>query len=149
MKAVYLSIGSNIEPEKYVPEAFKLLKRDFPSIKLSSIYETEPVGPAGDQKFWNAAAVIQTEEATPELVIKMRKIEESLGRVRSANKYAPRTLDIDILPQEDYQNQAFIMIPLAEIAPQEKDPETGKSFLELALKLTKDSEKFRKIKEEF
>lgn len=52
-------------------------------------------------------------------------------------------IDIDILPQQDYQHQAFIMIPLAEITPEEIDPETGKSFSDLAAPLQKEAANFK------
>lgn len=145
MKAVYLSIGSNVDPAKHIPAAMELLKLTFPTARFSSVYETEPVGPAGKEKFWNLAAVIHSGDTKEILVQKLREIETAQGRVRSGNKYAPRTLDIDILPQEDYQNQAFIMIPLAEIAPQEKDPLTGKSFKDLAERMQEEGKKFRKV----
>lgn len=144
MNAVYLSLGSNLQPEKYIPEAVKLLKESFTVLAVSSVYETDPVGPAGPNKFWNLAAAVKSEEMDI-LKSKIRNVEFRLGRIRSENKFAPRTIDIDILPQEDYQELAFIMIPLAEIAPREKDPSTGKSFSELAGLLKKEAEKFRRI----
>lgn len=135
MKLIYLSIGSNIQPEKNVPAAIELLKKAFPVTKISSIYETDPVGPTGKDKFWNLVLAIRSGDPAEILIKKLRGIEEELGRARSENKYAPRTIDIDVLPQAGYQQQAFIMVPLAEIAPEEKDAESGKSFGELAKKL--------------
>ena len=144
MKRVYLSLGSNIEPEKYIPAAIQLLKDNFKVLDVSSIYETDPVGPAGNLKFWNLAIALSTDKEET-LLPKIRSIESQLGRTRGENKFAPRTIDIDILPQPDYQKLAFIMIPLAEIAPKEKDPQTGKSFLELADKLREEAKSFRRI----
>ena len=148
MKTVFLSIGSNVEPEKNVPACLKLLKERFHVLKISTIYETDPVGPAGDKKFWNLAVAIETERQDEALRQELRKIEEALGRVRpSKNKFAPRTMDLDILPQADYQHQAFIMIPLAEIAPEEKDTETNLTFQELARPLEASAQSFRKVSE--
>ena len=133
MKPVFLSIGSNIEPELNVPACLKLLKEKFDHVKISPVYETDPVGPAGPQKFWNLAAEIKSDLGRKELTEKMREIEGALGRRRDPeNKFAPRAIDIDILPQDDYQNQAFIMIPLADIAPEARDAKTGKTFEALA-----------------
>jgi 2-amino-4-hydroxy-6-hydroxymethyldihydropteridine diphosphokinase len=141
----FLSLGSNIQPEKNIPEALHLLRKELGVQKFSSVYETDPVGPAGNQKFWNLAAEIEFPANKQELIKRLREIESSLGRKREENKFAPRPIDIDVLPQPDYTQQAFIMIPLAEIAPEEKDAATGKTFLELAQPLKKEAEKFKKI----
>lgn len=145
MSRVYLSLGSNVDPAKNIPAAIELLKKKFPSAVFSSVYETDPVGPAGDRKFWNLAAGIETSLSSTELTKILREIEASQGRRREADKFAPRTLDIDVLPQDGYQKLAFIIIPLSEIAPEEKDPETGKTFLELAGSLKEDSKNWRKV----
>ena len=138
MSSVFLSVGSNIEPKKNIPACLKLLEKKLTVLKYSPVYETDPVGPAGRQKFWNLAAEIKSDLGRENLVKQLRKIETVLGRRRDPqNKFAARTIDIDVLPQPDYQNQAFIMIPLADIAPGVKDPETGKTFGELASDLKK------------
>lgn len=142
----FLSAGSNIEPKKYIPLSIKTLKEKFSVIKVSSVYETDPVGAAGDRKFWNYAAEIEFAGNRSCLTAEIREIEESLGRRRDPqNKFAPRCIDIDILPQSDYQKQAFIMVPLAEIAPKEKDPETEKTFEELAENFKEEKKSYKKI----
>lgn len=144
MTAAYLSLGSNINPQKNIPDAIRLLKENLTVLKVSSIYETDPVGPSGNLKFWNLAISVQSEDRDM-LRSKLRAIEERLGRIRGENKSAPRTIDIDVLPQPDYQKLAFVMIPLAEIAPEEKDPETGLRFIEIAEKIKDQAGNFRKI----
>ncbi len=140
----YLSLGSNLEPQKHIPAAIQRLRENFQVLGISSVYETDPVSPAGNLKFWNLAAAIRSE--APEILhSKIRALEASLGRVREENKFAPRTIDIDILPQKDYQELAFIMIPLAEIAPDEKDPKTGLSFTELSGRLKDQAANFKKV----
>ena len=119
MSEIFLSVGSNIDPAKHIPACIKALKKKFDVKAVSSIYETRPVGPAGKNNFWNFAAVIETDLDREKLRRELVAIESSLGRTRdSSNKFAPRTIDIDILPQKDYERFAFIMVPLAEIAPQ-------------------------------
>jgi 2-amino-4-hydroxy-6-hydroxymethyldihydropteridine diphosphokinase len=145
MNIFYISAGSNIEPEKYIPLCIASLKSRFPEIKISSVYETDPVGPAGPGKFWNFAARIETAVDRETVFKELKAIEASLGRKREANKFAPRTIDLDLLPQDGYQNQAFIVVPLAEIAPEETDEETGKTFGELSGKLQKQAGNFRKV----
>jgi len=146
MTRIFLSIGSNIEPEKNVPACLKILKDKFSVSHISNVYETDPVGPAGHLKFWNLAVSIETELEGERLISGLRAIENQLGRKRAPNnKFLARTIDLDILPQADYQRQAFIIVPLAEIAPEAVDPETGKCFEDLAKPLRGEASKFRKI----
>jgi 2-amino-4-hydroxy-6-hydroxymethyldihydropteridine diphosphokinase len=144
-RTVYLSLGSNVRPEEHIPACIQKLRDQFEVLSVSSIYETEPVGPAGPDKFWNAAAAIRTVLAPETLISCLRELEASLGRKRSADKFAPRSIDIDVLPQPGYQEQAFIMIPLAEIAAEAKDPETGQTFGKLAEFFAKEKKSYRRI----
>jgi len=147
MRSVFLSIGSNIQPEIHTPICVEHLKKNFDLAHLSSVYETEPVGPAGDKNFWNMAAEIRTDLDSKSLSDRIRKIEEKMGRVRSGkNKFEPRIIDIDLLPQSDYQTFAFIVIPLSEIAPEQVDTESNKTFGQLAERLKKEAQRMRKIK---
>lgn len=147
MTHFFLSLGSNIEPQKHIPACLEILKSKFSVKKISSIYETRPVGPAKGNNFWNAVVQIETPLSATPLLKEVRTIEASLGRIRNPkDKYAPRTIDIDILPQADYQRQAFIIIPLAEIAPGEIDPESGKTFSSLAEAIPQeDRAEYRKV----
>ncbi len=144
MKEFFISIGSNIDPQNNVPRCIELLKLVFPGTRFSTVYETEPVGPSGKNKFWNLCAAIPASLPAADLQKKLRDIEEKLGRIRDPkNKFAARVIDADILPQPGYTEQAFIMIPLAEIAPGEKDPASGKTFRELAEKLRGQAASFK------
>ncbi|MCB9799374.1 MAG: 2-amino-4-hydroxy-6-hydroxymethyldihydropteridine diphosphokinase [Candidatus Omnitrophica bacterium] len=150
MNHFFLSIGSNISPEKNIPLCLKALQTSFPETIFSSAYETDPVGPAGNLKFWNLAAMIPSRQSRDEVISETKKIEYTLGRRRtSGDKYAPRTIDIDILPQEDYQKLAFIIIPLAEIAPDEIDPKTGLTFKALAERQKDAGRNFKLISLDF
>ncbi len=147
MRSVFLSIGSNVHPEKNVPACLQLLKENFCLKQVSSIYETEPVGPAGDKHFWNLAVEIETPLSPKDFLSALRTIEEKLGRERSPeNKFMPRTIDLDILPLPDYEKHAFIMVPLAEIAPGERDEKSGKTFREIATPLAEKMEGIKKVK---
>lgn len=144
MKRVFLSIGSNIEPAKNIPVCLEILRQKFRLIKVSSVYETDPVGPSGKEKFWNLAVEIETTLGRSDLVKELRVIEAGLGRNRDdANKFAPRTIDLDLLPFPGSTDQPFVMIPLAEMAPSQKDPDSGKTFEALAQKWKKGG--WRKI----
>lgn len=143
----FLSLGSNVEPGRHMPACIESLRKHFKVVSVSKIYETDPVGAAGNSKFWNGAVEIESDLSPSGLTGELRKIEASLGRKRNpADKFAPRTIDIDVLPQAGYQDQAFIMVPLAEIAPAVKDAETGKTFRELAEKFGEEKKKFREVR---
>ena len=145
-RAVFLSLGSNIEPLTHMLQCLKLLAKSFPVEKISSIYETTPHGPAGKENFLNAVVLIRTSLQNDILQNELRNLEASLGRLRNSdNKVAPRTIDIDILPYPGFQNQPFIMIPLAEIAPGEIDPDTGRTFRQIASEFTEEIKTYRKV----
>lgn len=133
MSEVFLSLGSNVDPAKNIPACISALKIKFDVKAVSSIYETDPVGPAGKNPFWNLAVVIETALDRNKLRESLAEIESTLGRKRDPqNKFAPRTIDIDTLPQNQDHEQGFIMVPLAEIRPKAIHAGTGKSYAELA-----------------
>lgn len=133
---VFISLGSNIQPRRNLPKAISILRKKFPVKNVSGLYETKPVGPAGQRKFWNAAVEVETKGPKNLLRRQLSRLEYTLGRRRNpGNKYAPRPIDLDLIPQKGYQKQAFIMVPLAEIAPRVIDRKTGKSFAALAGKM--------------
>ena len=146
----YLSLGSNIEPERNLPAAVKLLARYGYVRAVSSVWETEPVGKADQPKFLNAAVLLETvlsAQALREQAI--TQIEGSLGRVRTEDKNAPRTIDIDIMlfnhdtlqigqrhiPGSDILERPFVAIPLAEIDPDYVHPETGQTLQQIAQRM--------------
>jgi 2-amino-4-hydroxy-6-hydroxymethyldihydropteridine diphosphokinase len=135
---VYLSLGSNIQPELHLPQAIELLNEYGEVLKVSNAWESEAVGSDGPN-FLNACVLIHTPLLAAELKEKViHPIEATLGRIRSADKYAPRTIDIDIvlfddqLCDEKYWQQMFVIIPLAEIYPRYRNPRTNERVLERA-----------------
>ncbi len=142
----FISIGSNVKPHHYIPLALELLTDHFGPIKSSPVYETPPEGPAGDKPFWNLAVQINSGLPMKEIQRTLNSIEDVLGRNRrNSDKYAPRTIDLDLLPRPGYQRQSFVMVPLADIAGNERDDETGETFQSLAKKHSTAAAKFRKI----
>jgi len=111
---------------------------------VSHCYETEPVGVTDQPMFLNLAAEIETDLAPLELLNAVKNIEGRLGR-KPSSKWAPRVIDIDIilwgdtmmdsermaLPHKEFRNRAFVLAPLAEIAPDARDPVSGLSVREL------------------
>jgi dihydroneopterin aldolase/2-amino-4-hydroxy-6-hydroxymethyldihydropteridine diphosphokinase len=146
----FVSLGSNIDPEHNLEEAVRHLASRCRLLAASPVYETMPVG-AGDQpNFLNAAVLIETDLAADELKIQvLRTIEQELGRLRSEDKYAPRTIDLDIslfnqdvlelgerqVPDPEILRHAHIAQPLADLAPDYRHPLTGLTLHEIAQNL--------------
>lgn len=121
---VYLNLGSNIEPEKNIPQAIQLLKQVTDVIAISSVWETESVG-YDAANFLNVCVLIHSGLSASELKEKFfRPIELQLGRVRNGIKNAPRTIDIDIVLYDQTPdnlstwNYGFVFVPLAELLPE-------------------------------
>lgn len=143
-RTVYLGVGSNIAPEKHLPLAVDLLCEQVRIETISTVWETPPAGLKG-QNFLNAALAISTQlSATLLKSLVLRPIEIKLGRVRTANKYAPRTIDLDILIYEDrlldpqIWTQAFLAVPLAELVPDFWNEESQESLHETARRLASE-----------
>lgn len=144
---IYLALGSNIgNRQKNLSAALERLRAIMDIHKLSSVYETEPVGYLDQPRFLNMVCYGQTTASPDELLRSTKAIEEALGREPSFRN-APRPIDIDILlydnlrmetedltiPHPRMSERAFVLVPLAEIAPTAIDPVSGKTAQELLL----------------
>lgn len=140
----YLSLGSNIEPEVNLPRAVTLLSQHGEIVKTSSVWETKPVGGSGGN-YLNACLSYKTTLAQDELKTTIiQPIETSLGRKRTGDKYAPRTIDIDIILFDNeivgsrWLTQTFVVVPLAEIYPEFQNPSANESIAETATRLRRE-----------
>ena len=138
---VILLLGSNINPEENILRALELLGQQAKLTGQSRIWETEAVGSNGPN-FLNIAIRIQTPLNSQEIKFGLiDNIESELKRVRTTDKYAPRTMDIDIIlfngqvVDENLWNKAFIAIPVAEMEPNLPHPSNGKSLKNIAVEL--------------
>lgn len=146
--AVLVSLGSNVEPEVNLPRAVELLTRRLPVLAVSRVYRTAPVGAPGPP-FLNAAVLVSTRLPPARLKLEvLRPVEARLGRRRTADRNAPRTIDLDIalyddliledrlvgvtLPDPDLATCAHVALPLADVAPQVRDPVSGRTLGEIA-----------------
>ncbi len=118
---VYISVGSNILPHYYLPKAIELLSQKVTLLEVSSVYETPPVGTKG-RNFLNAVVVAKTSLNPKSLKEEvLRPLEAALGRQRTEDKFAPRTIDLDIIAwdgkitDQDAYRYAHLAVPLAEI----------------------------------
>lgn len=138
LQSVYLALGSNIQPERYIPLAVEELEKQFVIAGVSSVWKTPAEGFVGAD-FMNAIVQIQTNLTPVSLKYRiLRPLEAQLGRVRTEHKYSPRTIDIDIviygdevLDQEIWY-QPHLAVPLAELLPDMKHPSLGESMHQVA-----------------
>ena len=142
--SVYISIGSNIDRERYVRASLDALAGWFGEIEVSPVYESEAVGFDGSP-FLNLVVGIKTHLSVGELSKHFKQLEAENGRRRDAPKFSARTLDLDILtygeavgrmdgvelPRGEILRNAFVLRPLADIAPNVKHPVFRKRYLEL------------------
>jgi len=140
----WLSLGSNIEPRRHIELALVDMQLVFGKLIVSPVYESVAVGCEGDN-FHNLVVGIETRLPIMLLTRKLRQIEEKNGRLRETDKFAPRTLDIDLLtygnlvqdepdmqlPRDEITRYAFVLLPLSEVAGNEIHPPTGLTYREL------------------
>lgn len=148
MERVYIGLGSNLaEPREQLRGALRALAA-IPSSRLvavSSLYASDPLGPPDQPRYNNAVAALDTSLAPLELLDALQAIELAQGRVRKTERWGPRTLDLDILlfgdrlideprltvPHYHLHARAFVLYPLAEIAPQKLQLADGRNLTEL------------------
>jgi 2-amino-4-hydroxy-6-hydroxymethyldihydropteridine diphosphokinase len=144
MTRVYLSLGSNLEPETHLRAAIGALHRQFGQIIVSPVYRFPAVGFAGPD-FLNLAVGIDTDLEPQALNDWLHALEDRLGRRRDVPRWSSRTLDVDIVlfgdrvldgegnlqvPRRELE-QAFVLKPLADIAPRAMHPLLGRTMIDL------------------
>jgi 2-amino-4-hydroxy-6-hydroxymethyldihydropteridine diphosphokinase len=140
----WISVGSNIDREASIRSAIDDLRDAFQSLVISPVYETAAVGFDGDS-FFNLVIGIETDQTVAGIRQTLRAIEDARGRLRGSEKFAPRTLDLDLLtwgdavgivdgydlPRDEILKYAFVLAPLADVAPNEHHPVDGRSYRQL------------------
>ncbi len=137
---VFISLGSNIEPQRYLKAALSELSYHFGALTLSSVYDSEAVGFDGSN-FLNMVVAVDTHLSIAEVVTLFKRIERDNGRLVGAKKFAPRTLDLDLLlyddvvtqepvelPRAEITKNAFVLWPMAEVAPDLLHPLLERSY---------------------
>ena len=154
MARVYVSIGSNIDQERNILACLDALSSAFGELMLSPVYESEAVGFEGEN-FYNLVAGFDTTMPVGELSRFLRRIESDNGRRREGPKYSSRTLDIDILtyddlagevdgvelPRDEILENAFVLLPLVDVAPDLVHPVTGKTCRQIWQSFELDGQK--------
>ena len=144
MPAVYVAAGSNVEPERHMRQAVAELAREFPGARFSSWYRNRAHGFEGDD-FINLVAGFTTDLPIEDVLVRLHAIERRCGRERHAPRWAPRSMDLDVLlygdlrceqpelklPRPDLLKRAYMLGPLAELAPEVRHPSAGLTIGEL------------------
>ncbi len=158
MAIIYISLGSNINREENTRAGIRALKDVFGKLILSSVYESEAVGFEGDA-FYNMVIACEVSTSVFDSNQLLRDIEDANGRDRSGPRFSSRTLDLDlllyddlildekglVLPRGEILKNAFVLWPLAEVAPDLKHPEAGVSYAELWAGFDKTKENLKPI----
>lgn len=144
MAQIYLSLGSNIDRRRHIQAGLDWLDKHYAPLLISSVYESEAIGFKGDP-FYNLVVGFSASIPLETLALKLRNLEYKHGRQPNSSKFSSRTLDIDILLYDDWQgcfsgielpraevlDNAFVLLPLQEIAPQAQHPREKQAFAEL------------------
>lgn len=152
MTKVYLGLGSNVDPQKHLRLGIRELSRRFGVLELSNIYRNKAVGFEGED-FLNLVAGLETSCSAGEVLESIDELHAMANRQRNETRFSPRTLDVDLLlyggqiidsgrvhvPRSDILKYSFVLGPLAEIAPQLRHPETGKTIADHWADFDKDS----------
>lgn len=158
MPEVYVAAGSNVEPARHMSQAVAELERAFPGVRFSSWYRNRAVGFDGED-FINLVAGFATTLPVRALLERLHAIEARCGRPREAPRWAPRSMDLDVLlygdlvceepglklPRPDLVKRAYMLGPLAELAPEVRHPTTGLSVGELWRRFDRDAHPLERL----
>ncbi|MBV1951562.1 MAG: 2-amino-4-hydroxy-6-hydroxymethyldihydropteridine diphosphokinase [Cycloclasticus sp.] len=150
MTTVFISIGSNIEPDKHIRAGVNALASQFGKLRLSSVYQADAIGFIG-APFLNLIAAFDTQLSATEVDAILDNIEQDNGRTSQQKKFNPRTLDLDLvlygnyisndpqleIPRKEITRYAFVLEPLAEIAASLLHPIVKQPYAELWLHFDK------------
>ena len=153
MTKAFIGLGSNLgERESHIRRAVEELSKAPRTkfVKISSVYDTAPVGDIDQPRFLNAVACVETELTAGELLWNLLLIEQRLGRVRTkTRRWGPRTIDLDLLFFGDEvleepgltvpHLEAFVMAPMAELDPEFVHPTLGETIAVILARLPKET----------
>ena len=161
--SILITLGSNIEPAANLERAVARLEGQAGVAveAVSGVWESEPYGAPGTPRFLNAAVRVRCSLPLASLRRLLRRIEADLGRVRNADRNAPRTIDLDIalagdqviddprtglrIPDPEIRLRGYLALPLAEIAGGARHPESGELLTEIATRLADDPDAPRRV----
>jgi 2-amino-4-hydroxy-6-hydroxymethyldihydropteridine diphosphokinase len=156
MPDVYVGVGSNIDPERNIATAVKVLRETYGTLELSSAYRNPPVGFDGDD-FVNLVLCFRSASGPAVVEESLSDLEKRAGRTRTGAGSGPRTLDLDLLlygslvdaelrlPRDDILMYPFVLCPLAELVPDLAHPMTGISVADSWKEMVHSSPPFTNI----
>ncbi len=158
MTRVFIGVGSNVDRERNLPKGVKALRAAFREIRCSTVWDNPAVGFDGDP-FLNLVVEFNTPRSAADVATQLNRIERTFGRTRSGDrKLLARALDLDLLlygdavidaggvhvPRGEILDYAFVLAPLAELAPDAVHPTVGKTYKELWAAFVGDKSVLRK-----
>lgn len=158
MTQVFIGVGSNVDRERNLPKGVHALRAAFGGIRCSTVWDNPAVGFDGDP-FLNLVVAFDTPHSASDVAAQLDRIEKTFGRTRSGErKLLARALDLDLLlfgdavidadgvrvPRAEILEYAFVLAPLAELAPDAVHPTVGKTYRELWGKFEGDKSVLRK-----
>ena len=158
MTAVYVAAGSNVEPIANLRRALGVLAAHYPSMRASRAWRNRAVGFEGDD-FVNLAVGFETGEDVRAVLGRLHEAEAACGRARNAPKWAPRSMDLDILmygdmvcdepglvlPRPDLTRRAYMLGPMAELAPGLVHPVERATIAELWARFDRDAHRMETV----
>jgi len=144
MPDVFVGVGANLDPGKNIRKALRLLQQDFNNICCSPVYQNTAVGFDGPP-FINLVVQFDSSAGADEVHNMLKRIEYQCGRIEGAERFASRTMDLDLLlygdrilhgngvhvPREDILQHAYVLKPLADLYPQGVHPLQGQRYIDL------------------
>jgi 2-amino-4-hydroxy-6-hydroxymethyldihydropteridine diphosphokinase len=158
MPEVFVAAGSNIRPRAHLRQAVAALATAWPGLRVSRAWSNAAVGFVGED-FINLVVAFETDEPLAQVLGRLKAVEEANGRERGAPKWAARTLDLDLLlygdlvgrfpgaqlPRADIAERAYVLGPLAELAPDRKHPVLGETFGTLWRRFDRSAQTLREV----
>lgn len=158
MAKVYVSIGSNVDRERHVRDCLFDLRDTFGPLRCSSVYQTRAVGFEGDD-FYNLVVVFECDDEPLAIARRLKGIEAQHGRHLGEARFAPRTLDLDLLlhgdrildtpelhlPRDEIERYAFVLCPLAELEPERCYPGRTETFAQMWARFPQDENALQRI----
>jgi 2-amino-4-hydroxy-6-hydroxymethyldihydropteridine diphosphokinase len=153
----FVSIGSNVDPKRHIRQSIDALRNAFGALQISPWYESVAIGFDGDN-FINGVIGANTTLSISDVVVQLKTIEDQIGRDRSFGKYSAKIIDLDLLtfddtvcdkpiqlPRDEITENAFVLLPLSDLAPESIHPLTDKTYQQLWQEYPKSQQKLWQI----